>query len=128
MGLLDQLMGLRAFGAIGDLSLSMLWSLGQTGLWTVGTKKPFEALGHMAYMGFSTFGALCHTIPYSAILFLCVFFFGHCLNFLLNVRNIWSHFGQSARKTFAYSTTIARACSGSMLIKFTKILRVSFCN
>ena len=60
--------------------------------------------------------------------FFFFFFFGHCPNFLPNVRNIWSHFGQSVRKTFAYSTTIARACSGYMLIKFTKILRVSFCN
>ena len=31
-------------------------ALGQMGLRTVGTKGPFEALGHMAYMGFSTFG------------------------------------------------------------------------
>ena len=47
----------RAFGAVGDLGLSMFWSLGQTGLRMVGTKEPFEALGHMAYnMGFSTFG------------------------------------------------------------------------
>ena len=70
MGLYDQL-GLRAFGAIGDLGLSMFWSLGQKGL---GTKGPYEALGHMAYMGFSTFGVLCtfticHTISYYAILF-----------------------------------------------------------
>ena len=73
-------MGHRAFGAVGDLGLSMFWSLGQVGLRTVGTKGPFEALGHMAYMGFSTFGVLCtftvlyysilcHTIPYYAILF-----------------------------------------------------------
>ena len=73
-------MDLRAYGAIEDLGLSMFWSLGQTGLRTVGTKGPLEALGHMAYMGFSTFGVLCtftkpyysilcHTIPYYAILF-----------------------------------------------------------
>ena len=49
-------MGLRAFGAIGDMGHSMCWSLGQTGLRTVRTKGPFEALGHMVYMGFSTFG------------------------------------------------------------------------
>ena len=48
-----------------DLGLSMFWSLGQTGLTTVGTKGPFEALGHMAYMEFSTFGVLCtFTMPY----------------------------------------------------------------
>ena len=52
-------MDLRAFGAIGDMGLSMFWSLGQTGLRMVGTKGPFEALGHVAYMGFSTFGVLC---------------------------------------------------------------------
>ena len=78
-------MGLRAFGAIGDLGLSMFWSLGQTGLRTVETKGLFEALGLMAYMGFSMFGVLCtklhiyyailfhtvlfHTIPYYFILF-----------------------------------------------------------
>ena len=39
-------MGLRA---IGDMGLSMFWSLGQTGLETVGTKGPFEALRHIAY-------------------------------------------------------------------------------
>ena len=51
-------MGLRA---IGDLDLSMFWSLGQTGLRTRG---PIEALGHMAYMEFSTFGVLCSfTMP-----------------------------------------------------------------
>ena len=50
--------GLRAFGAIGDLGLSMFWSLGQMSLWMVGMKGPFEALGQMAYMGFSTFGVL----------------------------------------------------------------------
>ena len=77
--------------AIGKMGLSLFWSLGQTGLRTIGTKWPFEALGHMAYMGFSTFGVLvqigsggkfffilfhtmphyfilCHTIPYYAIL------------------------------------------------------------
>ena len=63
-------MDLGPFGAIGDLGLSMFWSLQQTGL---GTKGPFEALKHMACMGFSTFGVLCtfticHTIPYYAIL------------------------------------------------------------
>ena len=57
-------MGLRAFGAIGDLGLSMFWSLGQTGPRMVGTKGPFEAQGHMAYMGFSTFGVPLFTIPY----------------------------------------------------------------
>ena len=62
-------MGLRAFGAIEDMGLSIFWSLGQTGLRTVGTKELFEALGHMACMGFSTFGVLCtFTIPYYAIL------------------------------------------------------------
>ena len=66
-------MGLRAFGAIEDMGLSMFRSLGQTGLRTVGTKGPFEALGHLACMGFSTFGVLyahllCHTIPYCSIL------------------------------------------------------------
>ena len=61
-------LGLRAFGAIGDLGLSMFWSLGHTSLRTVGTKEPFEALGHMAYMGFSTFGVLCtFTMPYCSI-------------------------------------------------------------
>ena len=61
-------MGLRAFGEIGDLGLSMFWSLGQTGLKTVGTKGPFEALGHMAYMGFSAFGVLrTFTMPYYSI-------------------------------------------------------------
>ena len=61
-------MGLRAFGAVGNLGLSMFWSLGQTGLRTVGTKEPFEVLGHMAYMGFSTFGALCtFAMPYYSI-------------------------------------------------------------
>ena len=62
-------------GAIGDMSLSMFWSLGQTGPRTVGTKELFEAVGHMACMGFSTFGVL-HTftmsyygISYNAILF-----------------------------------------------------------
>ena len=71
-------MSLRAFGAIGDMGLSMIWSLGQTGLRTVGTKGLLEALGHMAYMGFSTFGVgyyvhlLCHTIPYYAILFYAI--------------------------------------------------------
>ena len=49
-------MGLRAFGAIGDVGLSMFRSLGQTGLMMVGTKGPFEALGQMTCMGFSTFG------------------------------------------------------------------------
>ena len=68
-------MGLKAFGAIGDMGLSMYWSLGQMGLIRVGTKGPFEALEHMAYMGFSTFGVgnyahlLSHTISYIAILF-----------------------------------------------------------
>ena len=38
-------MGLRAFGAVWNLGLSMFWSLGQTGLRTIGTKGPFEALG-----------------------------------------------------------------------------------
>ena len=53
--------GLRAFG---DLGLSMFWSLGQKGL----TKGPFEALGDMAYMGFSTFGVLCtFTMSYYSI-------------------------------------------------------------
>ena len=62
-------MGLRAFGAIGDLGLSMFWPLGEMGLRTVGTKGSFEALGHKAYTGFSTFGVLCtFTIPYYAIL------------------------------------------------------------
>ena len=51
-----------------------------------------------------------------------LFFFGHRPNFLFYVRNIWSHFEQSVRKTFAYSTTIARAYGGSMLINLTKIL------
>ena len=46
----------------------MFWSLGQTSLRTVGTKRPFEALGHMAYMGFSTFGVYTMHIHY-AILF-----------------------------------------------------------
>ena len=48
-------MDLRAFGAIEDMGLSMFWSLGQTGLRAVGTKGPFEAVGHMVYTGFSTF-------------------------------------------------------------------------
>ena len=78
--------------------------------WSISTTKPMHSM-----------------VIYSRPVFF-FFFFGHCPNFLLNVRNIWSHFGQSVRKTFAYSMTIARACSGSMLIKFTKILRVSFCN
>ena len=61
-------MGLRAFGAIGDLGLGMFWSLGQTGLRMIGTKGPFEALGQMAYTGFSTFGVLCtFTMPYYSI-------------------------------------------------------------
>ena len=61
-------MGLRAYGAIGDLGLSMFWSLEQTGHRTVGTKGLLEALGHMAYMGFRTFGVLCtFTMPYYAI-------------------------------------------------------------
>ena len=60
--------GPQGIWAIGDLGLSMFWSLGQTGLRTVGTKGSFEALGHMAYMGFSIFGVqctftICHTIP-----------------------------------------------------------------
>ena len=65
--------------AIRDLDLSMFWSLGQTSLGTVGTKGPFEALGHVAYMGFITFGVLyrtilyycvlCHTITYYSMLF-----------------------------------------------------------
>ena len=63
-------MGLKAFGAIGDMGLTMFWSLGQTDLRTVKTKGSFEALGRMAYMGFSTFGVLCtFTKPYFAILF-----------------------------------------------------------
>ena len=33
-------------------------------------------------------------------------FLGHYQNFLLNVRNIWSHFGQNVQKNFAYSTTM----------------------
>ena len=75
-------MSYGAFGAVGDLGLSMFWSLGQTGLRMVGTKGSFEALGQMVYMGFSTFGVLCtftmpyclyyailfHTIPYYSIL------------------------------------------------------------
>ena len=52
-------MGLRAFGAVGDLGLGMFWSLGQTSLRKVETKWLFEALGHMAYLGFSTYGVLC---------------------------------------------------------------------
>ena len=58
------------WGSIGDLGLSMFWSLGQTGLRTVRTKELFEALGHIAYMGFSTFGVpvLCtFTMPYYSI-------------------------------------------------------------
>ena len=52
----------------------MFWYLGQTALRTVGTKGPFETLGHMAYMGFSTFEVPCtftmpYYIPYYAILF-----------------------------------------------------------
>ena len=36
-----------------------------TGLRTVGTKGPFEALGHIACMVFITFGVLCtFTMPY----------------------------------------------------------------
>ena len=63
-------MGLRAFGAIEDLSLSNFWSLGQMGLRTVGTKGLFEALGHMAYIRFSTFGVLCtFTMPFYSILY-----------------------------------------------------------
>ena len=67
-------MGLRAFGAVGDLGLSMFWSLGQTGLMTVVTKGQFEALGHMDY-GIQHiwmhiyYSILCHTILYYAILF-----------------------------------------------------------
>ena len=68
-------MGLTAFGAIGDLGLSMFWPPGQMGLKIVGTKGPFEALGlghrPMAYVGFSTFGVglLCtFTMPYYALL------------------------------------------------------------
>ena len=63
---LSRTMGLRAFGAIVDLGLSMFSSEGQTGLRMVGTKGLFEALGLMAYMGFSTFGVglLCtFTMP-----------------------------------------------------------------
>ena len=61
-------MGLRAFGAIRDLDFSMFWSLGQTGLRTVGTKGSLEALGHMACVGFSTFAVLCtFTMPYYSI-------------------------------------------------------------
>ena len=71
-------MGLRAFGATGDLRLSMFWSLGQTGLRTVGTKGPFEPREHMTYIRFRTFGVLCtftmpyyftlcHTMPYYSI-------------------------------------------------------------
>ena len=61
-------MGLRAFGAIGDMYLSMFWFLGQASLRTVGMKGPFEALGHIAYEGFSTFGVLCtFTMPYYSI-------------------------------------------------------------
>ena len=63
-------MGLRAFGAIGDMGLSMFWSLGQIGLRTVGTKGLFEALGHMTYRliwdsAHLEYYArlLCHTIP-----------------------------------------------------------------
>ena len=60
--------GLRAFWAIEDLSLSMFWSLGQMGLRMVGTKGLFETLGHMAYIGFITFGVLCtFTMPYYSI-------------------------------------------------------------
>ena len=83
--------GLRAFWAIGDLGLSCLVSClvlssfcivhlsfclvlvpGTNGSRTVGTKGPFEALGRMAYMGFSTFGVglLCtFTMPYYSVLF-----------------------------------------------------------
>ena len=56
----------------------------------------------------------------------CVFL-GHCSNFLLNVQNIWSHFGQSIQKSFAYRLA-QYACGGSMLINLNKILRVPFCN
>ena len=60
--------GYRAFEAKGNLGLSMFWSLEQTDLRTAGMKGPFEALGHLAYMGFSTFGVLCtFTMPYYSI-------------------------------------------------------------
>ena len=60
--------GLLGFGAIGDLGRRMFWFLGQTSLRTVGMKGPFEALGHMAYMEFSTFEVLCtFTMPYYSI-------------------------------------------------------------
>ena len=51
------------------------------------------------------------------------FFFGHCSSFLRNVRYIWSFFGQTIRKNFAYSTTFAQqyACGVSMLTNLTKI-------
>ena len=62
-------MDLKAFGAIEDLGLSMFWSLGQTGLRTVGTKGPFETLVHIVFMGFSTFGVLCtFTMLYYSII------------------------------------------------------------
>ena len=72
-------MGLRAFGAIGDLGLSVFWSLGQTGLRAVGTKEPFEALGHIACTVYGIqhiwstthiyYAILRHIIPYYVILF-----------------------------------------------------------
>ena len=71
-------MGLMAFGAVGDLGLSIFWSLGQTGL-RIGTKGLFEALGHMAYTVYGiqhiwssmhiyhAIALLFHTMPYGTI-------------------------------------------------------------
>ena len=67
-------MGLRAFGAVGDLGLSMFWSLGQTSLRTVGMKGLFEALGHMVWTIWDSAHLeyyahlLFHTMPYYSIL------------------------------------------------------------
>ena len=73
-------MSLRAFGAVGDLGLCMFWSLGQTGLRTVGTNGPFEALGRMIW----TIWDSAHLENYAHLLFhrdtcLCV-----CALLLLN--------------------------------------------
>ena len=68
----NRAMGNRAIGAIGDLGLSMFWFLGQTGLRTVGTKGPFEALqgiwpiwgsAHLEYYAHLLF----HITPYYSI-------------------------------------------------------------
>ena len=68
-------MGLGVFGAVGGYGSQHVLVPGTTGLRTVGTKGPFEALGHMACMGFSTLEVLCtFTMPYYSILAYAILF------------------------------------------------------